>query len=130
MNSPLFLAIQLSLLVASASAASGELRVRKPTEDVNSPAVRKRSGLEPNENLLFNGWGATPAGEHVAITDNALRLVFSPDKARLVAVNGGFNKHGVTLVDPATRQVTQFLQLTQSFNGLAFSKDGGEFYVG
>jgi YVTN family beta-propeller protein len=110
--------------------AADNLRVRKPNEDVNSPAVRKRSGLEPNEALLFNGWGATPVGEHVPITDMAYKLVFSPDKSRLLAVNGGFNKQGVTLIDPTTREVTQFLSLTQSFNGLAFNKDGDEFYVG
>ena len=112
-----------ALLVLNIPGADN-LRVRKPTEDVNSPAVRKRSGLEPNESLLFNGWGATPAGEHVGITDMAQKLVFAPDKARVLAVNGGYNKHGLSLLDPATRQVTQFLQLSQCFNGLAFSKDG------
>ena len=129
MNRSLILALHLSLSLAATFAADN-LRVRKPSEDVNSSAVRTRRGLEPNESLLFNGWGASPAGEHVPIADMAYKLVFAPDKSRLLAVNGGYNQQGVTLIDPATRQVTQFLSLTQSFNGLAFSKDGGEFYVG
>jgi YVTN family beta-propeller protein len=121
--------MHLSLCIAVASAAEVPA-IRKPNEDVNSPAVRKRAGLEPNEALLFNGWGATPAGEHVGIADMALKMVFAPDKARLMAVSSGYNKQGVTLIDPGTREVTQFLSLTQAFNGLAFSKSGGEFYVG
>src|ERR1051325_9478536 len=128
MNRSLVLAL-ISLSLGAALAADN-LRVRKPNEDVNSSAVRTRRGLEPNETLLFNGWGASPAGEHVPIADMAYKLVFSPDKSPPLAVKGGFNKQGVMLIDPATRQVTQFLSLTQSFNGLAFSRDGSAFYVG
>jgi YVTN family beta-propeller protein len=118
------------LVLAFASAGADKPAVRLPSEPVSAPEVRKRSGLAPNENLLFNGWGATPAGHHVGIADIALKLVYAPDKARLVSVSAGYNKQGVTLLDPATREVTQFLPLAQSFNGLAFSKDGREFYVG
>src|SRR4051812_29128218 len=118
MNRSFLQTLFLSLSVVAAWSADN-LRVRKPNEDVNSSAVRTRRGLEPNETLLFNGWGSSPAGEHVPITDMAYKLVFAPDKSRLLAVNGGYNKQGVTLIDPATRQVTQFLSLTQSFNGLA-----------
>src|SRR5262245_59992803 len=67
---------------------------RAPTESVNSRTVREKGGLRPGENLLFNGWGVTPAGQHVAISDLALKLIIAPDKRRLVAVHGGFNKHG------------------------------------
>lgn len=103
--------------------------VRRPGEDVNSRALRERSGLRPNESLLFNGWGVTPAGEHVRASDMALKIVVAPDKKRLVAVSGGFNNHGVTLLDVANRSATQFLSLTQAWNGLAFTKDGKRFFV-
>ena len=43
--------------------------VRKPTDSVNDAALRESPGLRPNENLLFNGWGITPAGEHVALSE-------------------------------------------------------------
>src|SRR5438093_10202296 len=68
--------------------------VRQPTEDVNSPELRRKAGLQPNESLLFNGWGVTPAGDQVPVSDLTLKLVVSPDKKRLVAVNGGLGKHG------------------------------------
>jgi YVTN family beta-propeller protein len=124
------LSATIFVVAAATFAADSSAPVRKPTEDVNSIAVRKRVGLEPNENLLFNGWGATPAGQHVGIADMASKLVYTPDKSRLLAVSAGYIRQGVSLIDPTTRQVTQFLALTQSFNGLAFSKDGREFYVG
>jgi len=103
--------------------------VRRPSEDVNSPELRRKAGLQPNENLLFNGWGVTPAGDQAPVSDMTLRLIISPDKKRAVAVNGGFSNHGVTLLDLANRKVAQFLALTQSWNGLAFSKDGSHFFV-
>ena len=102
---------------------------RLPAQDVNNPALRQTPGLRPGENLLFNGWGITPAGRHIPVSDIALKLVVAPDGKRLVAVHGGFNEHGVTLIDPAKDEQTQFLPLRKSWNGLAFSKDGKRFFV-
>ncbi len=102
---------------------------RKPAEEVNSAGVRARSGLKPNENLLFNGWGVSPAGEHVMMSDLALKLVLSPDKKILAAANGGYNNTGLTLLDIAARKVSQFFPLPEVWNGLAFSKDGKRIFV-
>ncbi len=109
--------------------ASGDQQVRRGDEAVDSPSVRARPGLRPDANLLFNGWGVTPAGKHIPTSDLPLKLVVSPDQKRLVAVHGGYGKHGVTLLDIASRTETQFLPLAKSWNGLAFSPDGKQFYV-
>ncbi len=103
--------------------------VRQADEDVNSPELRARPGLHPDQHLLFNGWGVTPAGEQVSTSDLALKLVVAPDGKRLFAVHGGFNEHGVTVIDIATRKETQFLPLKRSWNGLAFSRDGKQCFV-
>jgi YVTN family beta-propeller protein len=103
--------------------------VRQPDEDVNGAAVRQRQGLIPNKNLLFNGWGVTPAGANLSIGDMALKLVVAPDKKRVIAVHGGFNQQGVSVVDLATHQRTQFLPLDEAWNGIAFSRDGHRFFV-
>ena len=102
---------------------------RLPDEDVNSPGLRTRTGLQPDAHLLFNGWGVSPAGEQVPTHDLALKLVVAPDGKRLLAAHGGFNRHGLTVLDLATRQETQFLPLPQSWNGLAFSRDGKQCFV-
>lgn len=97
--------------------------------NVNSAEVRRKPGLNPGEHLLFNGWGLTPAGQHIPVTDLALKMVVAPDKRALVAVHGGFNQHGVTLADISTRKEAQFLPLGKAWNGLAFSTDGKRFFV-
>jgi YVTN family beta-propeller protein len=119
----------IALAAASRMIGAEVQPVRQPSEDVNSPDVRLKSGLKPNQNLLFNGWGVTPAGEQVPVSDLALKLVVSPDKKRLVGVHGGFTKHGVTLIDIANRKEAQFIPLGETWNGLAFSGDGREFFV-
>ena len=118
------------LVVAGiASVAAGAGPVRGPDEDVNSPQLRARPGLQPNAQLLFNGWGVTPAGEHVPMSDLALKLVVAPDGKRLLAAHGGFNQHGLTLFDIASHKQTQFLPLSRSWNGLVFSADGRQCFV-
>ena len=120
--------VTLTVLYCSHLTVRGQ-QVRQPEEGVNSSALRAKPGLTPNTNLLFNGWGMTPVGEHVPTTDLPLKLVVAPDKQRLVAVHGGFNRHGVTLIDIATHKETQFIPLPKTWNGLVFSADGKKFFV-
>ena len=47
----------------------------------------------------------------------------------LVSVGAGYNNTGVTLIDLKTQQVSQFLPLKESWNGLAFSRDGKRLFV-
>lgn len=83
----------------------------------------------PGSNLLFNGWGLSPAGQSTDISDLPLKMIVSPDKTTLVVVSGGFNEHGVTLLDLKTRALKQFIRLPESWNGIAFTSDGGRFLV-
>ncbi len=125
-------ALALTAIIAfdfNPAAAQQPRAGRGATEDVNSAAVRTRSGLLPNENLLFNGWGVTPVGQHVKVSDMPLKLVVSPDKKLLAAVSAGYKDTGLTLLDIATRKVTQFLPLPEVWNGLAFTKDGRKIFV-
>jgi YVTN family beta-propeller protein len=124
-----FPALLAAIAIAGIQAPAQAQPVRQPGEEVNSAAVRERQGLRPDTNLLFNGWGVTPAGQQALVSDLALKMVVAPDQKRVVAVHGGFNEHGVTLLDLATRQQTQFLPLKEAWNGLAFSHDGHRFFV-
>ena len=117
------------LPLASFSIGAQSLPTRGAQEDVKSPGVRLRPGLSPTGNLLFNGWGVTPAGQQVPISDMALKMVGAPDQKALVAVCGGFNDTGLTVFDLASKTVSQFLPLRKVWNGLAFSKDGGRIFV-
>jgi YVTN family beta-propeller protein len=103
---------------------------RAPTEGMNDAVVRTRPGLLPGANLLFNGWGVTPAGDQVPTrSDMVLRMVIAPDHKHLLAVGGAFQELGVTVLDIARRRPTQFLPLARCWNGLAFSRDGKRVFV-
>ncbi len=125
----IFPTVFVALALAGFKAAAQDQPVRQPAEEVNSAAVRERAGLRPNTNLLFNGWGVTPAGEQTVVSDLALKLVVAPDKKKVVAVHGGYTEHGVTILDLASHQQTQFLPLKESWNGIAFSREGHRFFV-
>ena len=117
-----------SLLLTNANAEDAR-PARAPSEAVNDAEVRERQGLNPDEHLLFNGWGVTPAGRSVTMSDMPLKMIMAPDRKRLVAVSGGVSNTGLTLIDPQEHRVTQFLPLKQSWNGLAFNKRGNQIFV-
>lgn len=96
---------------------------------VNDAQLRTMPGLSPGTNLLFNGWGITPAGQHVSVSDLPLKMVMAPDLKRLLVVSGGFNDTGLSVLDIATRQRKQFLPLPEVWNGLAFSVNGRRVFV-
>src|SRR6266853_6844050 len=128
MNAVSLLASPFLVLCFSTSMAQ-TLPLRQAHEDVNQPELRLRPGLQANTNLLFNGWGITPAGHQVPISDLALKLIIAPDKKTLLAVSGGFQNTGLTLLDIAKQEVRQFVPLPEAWNGLALSRDGKNIYV-
>jgi YVTN family beta-propeller protein len=115
--------------VSAPAAPKDNLPVRTPNEDVDSSAVRNRQSLVPNENLLFNGWGVTPAGAHVPCGDMAQKLVIAPDKKSVLAVCAGYNEAGINITSLDAQRQRQFISIKEVFNGLAFSRDGKTFYV-
>ncbi len=121
----LCLALLTPLLSRQSSAAIlAQPPVRSAEISVSDPQLRLTPNLAPNSNLLFNGWGVTPAGEAVRISDLPLKMIVSPDKKVLLAVSGGFNDTGLSVLDLATHQRTQFFPLPEVWNGLSFSADG------
>jgi YVTN family beta-propeller protein len=125
----LMLILSACLALPGFSTEAQSLPTRNADEDVKTPGLRLRPGLAPKDGLLFSGWGVTPAGQQVSISDMALKMVISPDKKVLVAASGGFNDTGLTVFDLAGKSVSQFLPLPEVWNGLAFSKDGGRIFV-
>ncbi len=117
------------LTLVALGAVAGEAPPAKLGSDVNQAEVRQLPGRHPDQQLLFNGWGITPAGNQVNVSDMPLKLVVSPDKHCLAAVCAGYNDTGLALSDLATRKVTQFLPLKETWNGLAFSTDSKRIYV-
>jgi hypothetical protein len=83
----------------------------------------------PGGYSLPNGWRITPAGKAIDTEDLILNLSGSPDGKVVIEQHGGFNPHGLTVIDTATEQPVQRIGLTSAWLGLAWSHDGKKFYV-
>ena len=94
------------------------------------PATSERPHAIPGGFDLPNGWRITPAGEKLADTgDLVMRVVTAPDGKAVIAVNAGYNPHGLTVLDAANGKVVQRIALKSAWLGLAWSPDGGTLYV-
>jgi YVTN family beta-propeller protein len=79
---------------------------------------------------LPNGWRITPASKALATTgDLVLKMVTAPDGKAVIAVNSGYQAHGLTVLNPVTKTVVQRIALKTTWLGLAWSPDGKTLYV-
>ncbi|MBI3684715.1 MAG: hypothetical protein HY235_30465 [Acidobacteria bacterium] len=78
---------------------------------------------------LPNGWRITPAGRHVSTSDYLLNVTNTPDGRHVIALNSGYNPHGLTVLDTRNIEVVQKVGLKSAWLGLAWAPDGGTLYV-
>jgi YVTN family beta-propeller protein len=83
----------------------------------------------PGGHSLPNGWRITPVGHAIATEDLILNLVGSRDGKVVIAQHGGFNPHGLVVIDTATQQPVQRIGLKSAWLGMAWSHDGSKLYV-
>ncbi|MBM3783430.1 MAG: hypothetical protein FJW30_03670 [Acidobacteria bacterium] len=78
---------------------------------------------------LPNGWRISPIGKAVQTEDLLLRILPAPDGKALVATHGGYNPHGLVVLDPSTEEAVQRIPLRSAWQGLAWSHDGKRLFV-
>jgi YVTN family beta-propeller protein len=78
---------------------------------------------------LPNGWRITPVGKAIPTEDLILNLTASPDGRVVIAQHGGFNPHGLMVIDAKTEEAVQRIGLTSAWLGIAWSHDGSKLYV-
>ena len=83
----------------------------------------------PGGYSLPNGWQITPVGKAIPTQDLILNLTSSKDERIIVAQHGGFNPHGLLVIDAATEEPVQRIGLHSGWLGLAWSGDGSKLYV-
>ncbi|MCC6591291.1 MAG: bifunctional YncE family protein/alkaline phosphatase family protein [Bryobacterales bacterium] len=83
----------------------------------------------PGGYSLPNGWRITPVGRAIETQDLILNLTASKDAKIVVAQHGGFNPHGLLVIDQATEEPVQRIPLHSAWLGLAWSGDGSKLYV-
>ncbi len=83
----------------------------------------------PDGYALPNGWRITPVGKAVPTEDLLLNLSLAPDGKALIATHGGFNPHGLVVIDPAREEAVQRIPLRSAWLGLAWAPDGKRLFV-
>lgn len=78
---------------------------------------------------LPNGWRITPVGKAIATEDLILNLTQSKDQRVVIAQHGGFNPHGLLVIDQSTQNAVQRIPLHSAWLGMAWSRDGAKLYV-
>jgi YVTN family beta-propeller protein len=78
---------------------------------------------------LPNGWQITPVGKAIQTEDLILNLSASKDGKVVIAQHGGFNPHGLVVIDTAKEEAVQRIPLRSAWLGLAWSGDGSKFFV-
>jgi len=109
-------------------ACVGVALVAGPSTRADEPAAGDPFAPLRQKQVLFNGWGLSPAGQHVQIGSMPGCMVLSPDGTRLLATSSGASQ-GLAVLDVVNRQQTQFVPLDRAFNGLCFSLDGKHVFV-
>ncbi len=83
----------------------------------------------PGGYSLPNGWRITPIGKAIPTEDLILNLSGSPDGQVVIAQHGGFNPHGLMVIDTKTEEAVQRIGLRSAWLGLAWAHDGKKLYV-
>ncbi|HZT31513.1 MAG TPA: alkaline phosphatase family protein [Bryobacteraceae bacterium] len=78
---------------------------------------------------LPNGWKITPFGKSIPTEDLILNLQPSPDGRVVVAQHGGFNPHGLVVIDAEAESAVQRITLSNAWLGLTWSRDGARLFV-
>ena len=78
---------------------------------------------------LATGVRLDPAGEAIDLGSMPIGMALAPDGEHLAVVLSGWREQGVQIVDLKARKVTQTIEQSAAFYGVAFSPDGAHLYV-
>ena len=78
---------------------------------------------------LPNGWRLTPVGKSIPTEDMVLNAVAAPDGAAVIAMQAGYNPHGLVVIDTKSEDAVQRIPLKSAWYGMAWSPDGKRLYV-
>src|SRR6266851_2031983 len=78
---------------------------------------------------LPNGWKISPVGKAVGTEDLLLKVIAAPDGRVVIGTHGGYDPHGLVVVDAKTHEATQRIGLKSAWLGLAWSRDGRKLFA-
>ncbi len=96
-----------------------------PTVQADPPVVVPDIPLSTGQVILPDGWKISPVGHSTRLSgDLPLRMILTPDQKYLVVSNGGYNEHGVTVLDAKTGDVVDRAKVPQTYVGMCMDSTG------
>ena len=91
---------------------------------------QQTAGVRPGgAAILPNGWTLTPAGEQVPLSTLPMALELSRDHRYALALNAGYLRPSVSVVDLETRRVVDSANLPDAWLGMTLNPAGDKLYV-
>jgi len=87
------------------------------------------SELDQQRVLLPNGWSLSPAGRKIPLGDFPLNIVVAPSGNLMAVTNNGQSTQSIMLIDAQNEAVLDEVEITKSWYGLVFNKDGSKLYA-
>jgi len=110
----------------TAMCMAGSWYACKPKEITIHPLVNQ---LAEKQVLLPNGWSLSPAGTSIPLGDFPMNLVVDSGGKLMAVTNNGQSKQTITLIDVATEQILDEVEIKRSWYGLAFNQEATRLYA-
>jgi YVTN family beta-propeller protein len=83
------------------------------------------TALPSGNTLMSSGWKLSPVGSHVQLAgDMPQCMLVSPDGKYLLTSTGGYNQHGISVVEIASGKMIDHAAVPQTFAGMCFDPTG------
>ncbi len=94
-------------------------------------AAQQTAGIRPDgAAILPNGWPITPAGKQIPLSTLPMALELSGDHRFAFALNAGYLRPSVSVVDLETQAIVDTVNLADAWLGLTLNRAGTKLYVG
>ncbi|MGN6505916.1 MAG: bifunctional YncE family protein/alkaline phosphatase family protein [Tepidisphaeraceae bacterium] len=75
--------------------------------------------------MLPNGWKLSPAGRSTQLAgDMPTAMVLTPDQKFVLTATGGYNEHGISVVELATGKMVDHVAVPATFAGMCIDRTG------
>ena len=121
MNRPLLVLAGLVAMMGPTTLTSGL------AAEVPAP---RTPGPQPDGSVILpNQWSLRPAGSQVGVGDFPAAIAMHPNGRHAVVLHCGHGPHELAVLDVVERKLLSQTRLEESFQGLAFSRDGDRLWV-
>lgn len=81
--------------------------------------------LPDGSTMLPNGWKLSPAGKATQLAgDMPTQMFLTADGKYLLTATGGYNEHGISVIDVATRELIDHAKVPATFAGMCIDPKG------